>query len=291
MDNESTVYFPCIHIKHGGELNKVTCFVNDKIRGVVKSIGLQESGIEKLITASRNHENTKEAAFPVFVRVDNPNFHGRSYELAFALADKLARYKLYKEDIKYFATGVIDSDAVGKVSKVDGINEKLVLISKVISNNDVVFFSKENLDKTDEEQTALLAIIIEKGAKYFPIEHTKDIIALLEPSKELEDAQQDFAQLNMSNKRMQGIKHNIDHMKYWVLAMLIILIGSFVVTKSITVTDATITEKTLVKENDKSKAKEKTELKVKDELNEKVDEKGDASEILMEPVEIPMDHF
>ena len=32
------------------------------------------------------------------------------------------RYQLYEEDIKYFATGVIESDGVGKVTKIDGIN-------------------------------------------------------------------------------------------------------------------------------------------------------------------------
>ena len=167
MENSSTVHFPCIHSKHGGELNKVTCFVNHKIIGVVKSIGLQESAIEKLITASRNHENTKEAAFSIFVRVQNPNFQGRSYELAFALADKLSRYQLYEEDIKYFATGVIESDGVGKVTKIDGINEKLALISTAISINDLVFFPKQNFDESDPEQAELLATISENGAKYF----------------------------------------------------------------------------------------------------------------------------
>ena len=258
MDNSSTVHFPCIHSKHGGEINKLTCFVNHKIKGVVKSIGLQESVIEKLITASRNHENTKEAAFSIFVRVQNPNFQGRSYELAFALADKLSRYQLYDENIKYFATGVIESDGVGKVTKIDGINEKLALIGADISNGDVLFFPKQNIDQSDLEQAALLTKITEKGAQYFPIENTRDIVTLINP--------------NIVFKKAK----NTSYLKYWILPVLVILIGYFLFIKSSVETGEMLKE---VPE----KIPEKSVVKGKEDV--------DSSQGIMEPVEMPMDHF
>jgi len=179
MENQSSVIFPCIHLKHGGELNKVTCFVNNKLKGTVSATGLQGSVLEKIITASRHDEHSEEVTYKIFARVQNPNFHGRSYELAFAVADKLSRYNLVNPQVQYFATGVIKSNQSGKVSAIEGINEKLSLMLPEASPGDVIFLPVDNVDDNDSQQKEILDVIKSKGVKLFSIESTDELLVIL----------------------------------------------------------------------------------------------------------------
>jgi len=146
------VYFPCIHGDHNGDLNKLTCFVSSELRSLIKvASGMDDKIAENIIGASRYNENTSEAVQSVFVRVSNPNFTGRSYELALAIADKLCRYG-FDENSQYFASGCIEANGCGSVSEVDGTRQKIQLIAKIAKKGDWVFFPIENQKKLTQSE-------------------------------------------------------------------------------------------------------------------------------------------
>ena len=161
------VNFPCVHGAHTGEIIKVTCFQADELKGIIKTLsGIEEVSAINIIGATRHGENNSAAAKGVMATVSNPNFSGRSYGLALAIADKLARYQKCSNLNQVFATGRIESDGCGKVSSIDCLIAKIRMVAENIKKGDIFIFPDQTENEEGSAQKELLRLIEGKGAHW-----------------------------------------------------------------------------------------------------------------------------
>lgn len=174
MQKPANVYFPCVGA-NSGEVVEINCFASKELKGTIKVLsGIEEEAAVNIIGISRQGEHNNNAGLGVIATVSNPRFHGNSYALALAVADKLARYTKCKNINKVYATGEIKPNNNGEIDTIDNINEKLSLVLSSIKRNDVFLFPKQCEDKSDSIQKELLQAIVSKGAKYYPIVNISD---------------------------------------------------------------------------------------------------------------------
>jgi len=169
MPKPASVYFPCIDI-NSGEVVEINCFASKELKGTIKVLsGIEEEAAVNIIGTSRQDEHRHNAGLGVIATVSNPKFHGSSYALALAVADKLARYTKCENINKVYATGEIKPNNNGEINVIDNINEKLSLVLGLIEKNDVFIFPRQCKDESDSIQKELLQAIVSKGATYYPI--------------------------------------------------------------------------------------------------------------------------
>lgn len=174
MTNPVSVYFPCIDA-NSGEVVEINCFASKELKGTIKVLsGIEEEVAINIIGSSRQREHNHNAGLGVIATVSNPKFHGNSYALALAIADKLARYKKCKNINKVYATGEVKPNNNGEINTIDNINEKLSLVLELINKNDVFVFPRQCIDESSTIQKELLRAITLKGAKYYPISNIND---------------------------------------------------------------------------------------------------------------------
>lgn len=119
-----------------------------------------EREIERILADSRSCEPTgAEIARPIWVRFIPQQFSGRSYGLALALADKLARYCRQEEpqDRRVFATGIVVEDGSGRIGGVEAFDGKLAVIAREARSGDVVVVPQANLDHASCDAREMLA--------------------------------------------------------------------------------------------------------------------------------------
>lgn len=180
MEQSVSVKFPCVHSDDSGEMIEINCFKSDALKGTIKILsGIEEIDAVNIVGASRQGEHHRAAADGVIATISNPNFTGRSYGLALAIADKMARYAPAQGIGAIYATGRIEADSRGLVSAVDGINNKLKLVEGVIKAGDIFLFPKVCEQVDDAVQQKLLKAIRAKFAKCYAISNLCDARDLL----------------------------------------------------------------------------------------------------------------
>ena len=124
-----------------------------------------EREIERILADARAHEPTgAEIARPIWVRFIPQQFSGRSYGLALALADKLARYRRNQPlDGRIFASGIIIEDGSGRIGDVEAFDDKLAAITDDARSGDVVVMPKGNVDRASSSTLKLLECLDANG--------------------------------------------------------------------------------------------------------------------------------
>ncbi len=169
MEEAVAVFFPSVHGDDAGELIALQCFPDEQLRSMVKvTSGIDDTPARNIIGASRYDENTSQS---LLVNVSNPNFSGRSYGLALALADKIVRHGEIEGTGRVIATGLIEADGCGRVDKVDAFQTKLRFLLGEGKPGDVFVFPTANLLPDNSEQQQLFRKLKEKGISLLSIAH------------------------------------------------------------------------------------------------------------------------
>lgn len=173
------VNFPCVHGINAGEIIKITCFQADELKGTIKTLsGIEEVSATNIIGATRHGENNSAAAKGVMATVSNPNFSGRSYGLALAIADKLARYQRCPGINQLFATGRIEPDGCGDISPIDGLKEKTELVIERVKKGDMFVFPAQ-IEDADIQLRKLLKELADKGATSLSVSNMNQLNEVL----------------------------------------------------------------------------------------------------------------
>lgn len=178
--DSAKVHFPCIHSGGGGDILSVSCFLSDDLKGIVKVVsGIDDESARRVIGPSRYGERNFRAGNGVMVLFSNPLFTGKSYGLALAVADKIARYgKMPGTWSTIYATGEINADGCGKVTAVDGFDAKLDLL-RAKGVPDGVLLYPEHCLTTSKHEKENLSRFFEGGVECIGIQHISELEGLL----------------------------------------------------------------------------------------------------------------
>ncbi|MGI9418655.1 MAG: hypothetical protein ACR2RA_12550 [Geminicoccaceae bacterium] len=179
----SDVFFPIV----GGGLSRMATVRCDCLdpkdypAGRALVLARDEQEIERILADARATEATgAEIARPIWVRFTPQQFSGRSYGLALALADKLARYrpKQKPEENRFFATGIIEEDGFGKIGGVQAFEGKLAVIAEEARPGDIVVLPAANLERVSPAEQALLDRLDRHGVVRHTAESLNQLVDL-----------------------------------------------------------------------------------------------------------------
>ena len=170
------VYFPCIHGLSNGQLVAINCFQSEELKSTIKVVtGVDEEIACRIIGASRFNESDSRAGVGVMALFSSPFFHGESYGLALAAADKLVRFNSAKQWTEIYATGAIPADGCGRVDAVNGFAEKLDLLLKLAKPDSLFLYPKNNLSPSFDIIQEKLTLLQGKGIECIAITASEDL--------------------------------------------------------------------------------------------------------------------
>jgi hypothetical protein len=174
-------YFPCVHGANTGELVKLHAFVAPQARSILKvtSPAIDEQNARIVIGSSRYSERDERSALGVIVSVSRTSFSGDSYELAIAIADKLARYASYSQQNPIIATGRLPHDGCGAVEAINHLHTKLRLVLESAQRGSCFLFPQANLDSATAEERRLLEELTRAGIRWHAVSHIDECMDFL----------------------------------------------------------------------------------------------------------------
>ncbi len=156
---EAAIEFPTAGVTGGLSWVKVRAYLTS--HGDRKSCSYSDrtTEIKQILGHARDGEDLETVQIDVVIRFSDPDFDGRSYGLALALADKRARFGERGPFERIIATGVLSNQGV--ISRVDAFPQKLALVLESLDPNSLFLLPKENLDS----ETDLLEKVAVSGGK------------------------------------------------------------------------------------------------------------------------------
>ncbi|MEI2780098.1 MAG: hypothetical protein V9H25_02100 [Candidatus Competibacter sp.] len=141
---KAAIEFPTAGATGGLSQVKVTAYPtsHNDAKGCSYSNRLPE--IKEILGHARDGEDLATVRTDVVISFSDPDFDGRSYGLALALADKRARFGEQGPFERIIATGVLNKP--GLVSRVEAFPQKLALVLATPDQRSLFVFPRENLD-------------------------------------------------------------------------------------------------------------------------------------------------
>jgi hypothetical protein len=219
-------FFPCVHGANTGELVRLHAFVAPQARSILKvtSPAVDEQCARVVIGASRYSERDERSALGVIVSVSRTAFSGDSYELALAIADKLARYASGPPENPVIATGRVPHDGCGAVDAINHLHSKLQLVLGTAQKGSYFLFPQVNLDSASAEEKRLLEELSEAGIRWHAVSRIDECMDILSPSSRVSESASQSA-----TAALQSDRHTLPGWRIaaWLIPIVALILVTF----------------------------------------------------------------
>ncbi|RJG19189.1 hypothetical protein [Massilia cavernae] len=166
---------------HSGGINDSLCWVEVSVYPLAAPAGEEEDtiavpgldvtgqlAVRQALAAARRFDARAEGRWRTAVRFGQPRFHGKSYELALVVADRMARGREFLARGRVIATGCSSAWQSGRVDTVEGLAPKCALILAQAAPGDRILLPRAWEAGLD---AGFAAAVKAKGASMACIEH------------------------------------------------------------------------------------------------------------------------
>jgi hypothetical protein len=153
-------------------------------KGIAYVLDFDIDAVEAVLADARHNEEGDKATKCVRVRFSPRTFSGRSYGVALALADKIARLAPDEpaSDRLIYATGILPVDGHGAIAGIEGFAEKVAFIEREAPPGSLFIFPRENYDTAPDDTRLLLERMASgKQIECRAVDHIDDLSDLWTP--------------------------------------------------------------------------------------------------------------